>query len=84
MDENCIFQLVPNKWVSEQLLMALSGMSKHMIQHARRTTWLEGREYRHVAPDLNPKMNSPIMYNREAVDNWVEKQRPAIRRRITK
>jgi hypothetical protein len=84
MDENCIFQLVPNKWVSEQLLTALSGMSKSMIRHVRRTTWLEGREYRHVAADLNPKMNSPIMYNREAVDHWIERQRPAIRRHITK
>ncbi|AGP46867.1 hypothetical protein SOD10_39370 [Serratia plymuthica] len=45
---------------------------------------IEGREYRHVAADLNPKMNSPIMYNREAVDHWIERQRPAIRRRITK
>lgn len=78
-----VLQITPNKWVTEELLMSISGMTKHMIQHARRTTWMEGREYRHVAPDLNPKMNSPIMYNREAIDKWIERQRPAIRRRIS-
>jgi hypothetical protein len=80
---NNLVQLTPNKWVTEELLMTLSGMTKHMIQYARRTTWMEGREYRHVAADLNPKMNSPIMYNREEVDKWIERQRPAIRRRIS-
>jgi hypothetical protein len=73
-----IIQMNPSKWVSEDLLMSLTGMTKHMIQHARRTSWMEGREYRHVAPDLNP-----IMYNRHEIDNWVERQRPAIRRRIS-
>ncbi|CAM3388862.1 MULTISPECIES: excisionase family protein [Yersinia] len=77
-----VIQMNPSKWVSEDLLMSLTGMTKHMIQHARRKSWMEGREYRHVAPDLNPKENSPIMYNRQEIDNWVERQRPAIRRRI--
>jgi hypothetical protein len=36
-----IIQLVPNKWVTEELLTATTGMSKHMIQHARRSTWME-------------------------------------------
>lgn len=78
-----VIQLNPSKWVSEDLLMSLTGMTKHMIQHARRSSWMEGREYRHVSPDLNPKQNSPIMYNRQEIDNWVERQRPAIRRKIS-
>lgn len=82
MEEKTVIKLVANKWVSEDLLMSLTGMTKHMIRHARRISWMEGREYRHVAPDLNPKQNSPIMYNRQEIDNWVEKQRPAIRRKI--
>ncbi len=77
-----VIQMNPSKWVSEDLFMSLNGMTKHMIQHARRKSWMEGREYIHVAPDLNPKENSPIMYNRQEIDNWVERQRPAIRRRI--
>ena len=75
-----IIQLVPNKWVTEELL---TGMSKHMIQHARRSTWMEGKHYRHVAPDMAPKQNSPIMYNRDEINHWIEHQSPAKRRRIS-
>lgn len=73
-------QLVPNKWVSEELLIALTGLTKHAIKSAREKSWLEGREYKHYSGDLQPKDNSPILYNRFEVDNWVEKQRPAIPR----
>ena len=78
-----IIQLVPNKWVTEELLTATTGMSKHMIQHARRSTWMEGKHYRHVAPDMAPKQNSPIMYNRDEINHWIEHQSPAKRRRIS-
>ena len=64
-----IIQLVPNKWVTEELLTATTGMSKHMIQHARRSTWMEGKHYRHVAPD--------------EINHWIEHQSPAKRRRIS-
>jgi len=78
-----IIQLVPNKWVTEELLTATTGMTKHMIQHARRSTWMEGKHYRHVAPDMAPKQNSPIMYNRDEINHWIEHQSPAKRRRIS-
>ncbi|HHG8780690.1 excisionase family protein [Enterobacter hormaechei] len=78
-----IIQLVPNKWVTEELLTATTGMSKHMIQHARRSTWMEGKHYRHVAPDMAPKQNSPIMYNLDEINHWIEHQSPAKRRRIS-
>ncbi|HAS1005469.1 excisionase family protein [Enterobacter cloacae subsp. cloacae] len=77
---NDTIQLVPNKWVSEELLIALTGLTKHAIKSAREKSWLEGREYKHYSGDLQPKDNSPILYNRFEVDNWVEKQRPAIPR----
>ncbi|GKV75582.1 DNA-binding protein [Pectobacterium carotovorum subsp. carotovorum] len=75
-----VIQLVPNKWVSERLLMALTGLSKSAIKSAREKSWMEGKEYRHYSGDGNPKDNSPIMYNRNEVDLWIERQRPAIPR----
>ncbi|WP_264041436.1 excisionase family protein [Pectobacterium carotovorum] len=75
-----IIQIVPNKWVSESLLMALTGLTKSAIKSAREKSWMEGREYRHYSGDLQPKDNSPILYNRIEVDAWVERQRPATRR----
>ncbi|EMN1400637.1 excisionase family protein, partial [Enterobacter hormaechei] len=51
--------------------------------HARRSTWMEGKHYRHVAPDMAPKQNSPIMYNRDEINHWIEHQSPAKRRRIS-
>ncbi len=50
-------QLVPNKWVSEELLIALTGLTKHAIKSAREKSWLEGREYKHYSGDLQPKDN---------------------------
>ncbi|MFW5410735.1 excisionase family protein [Pectobacterium brasiliense] len=75
-----IIQIVPNKWVSERLLMALTGLSKSAIKSAREKSWMEGKEYRHYSGDGQPKDNSPIMYNRHEIDLWIERQRPAIPR----
>lgn len=75
-----IIQLTPNKWVSEEVLMAITGLTKNAIKSARTNSWMEGREYRHYSGDCQPKENSPILYNRHEVDNWVERQRPAIPR----
>ncbi|EHF4947194.1 DNA-binding protein [Enterobacter hormaechei] len=72
-------KLNDNEWQ----LTSATGMSKHMIQHARRSTWMEGKHYRHVAPDMAPKQNSPIMYNRDEINHWIEHQSPAKRRRIS-
>lgn len=38
-------QLVPNKWVSEEVLMAITGLTKNAIKSARAKSWMEGREY---------------------------------------
>lgn len=73
--------LTPNKWVSESVLMTLTGLKKNTIKTAREKSWMEGREYRHVAPDEQPRDNSPCFYNREEVDRWIERQPPATRRR---
>lgn len=78
-----VIMLTPNDWVSEEVLIAVSGLSESMIRHARRTSWLEGREYRYVSADMNPKDNCRIMYHRASIDIWVTKQRPAVKRRIS-
>lgn len=66
--------MTPNKWVTESLLIELTGLRPGTIMRARRESWLVGREYVHVAPDENPKPNSECMYNREEIDRWVERQ----------
>ena len=37
-----IIHLVPNKWVSEELLIALTGLTKNAIKSARTLSWMEG------------------------------------------
>lgn len=53
-----IIQLTPNKWVSEEVLMAITGLTKNAIKSARTNSWMEGREYRHYSGDCQPKENS--------------------------
>lgn len=76
MTEKEIIHVTPNKWVSEKLLMAITGLTKSAIKSAREKSWMEGKEYRHYSGDCQPKDNSPILYNRHEVDNWVERQQP--------
>ena len=65
-----IIQIEPNEWVSEDLLMAVTGMKRGTITRARKSSWLLGREYKHVSPEGDPKPTSECMYNRKAVDAW--------------
>ncbi len=66
-----IFQLAPNEWVCESVLIAVTGLKPGTILRARKECWMVGREYIHVSPDGNPKPSSECMYNRKAVDAWV-------------
>ncbi|MEX0495966.1 excisionase family protein [Raoultella terrigena] len=72
---NEVIQLVPNDWVSEKILITLTGLKPGTIMRARKESWLVGREYIHVSPDGNPKPSSECMYNRRAIDQWIESQR---------
>jgi len=69
-----VIQLVPNKWVTEQNLIAVTGLKRGTIERARRESWFLGREYLHVSPDGEPKPNSEFMYNTEAINLWIEQQ----------
>ncbi|HIC1849292.1 excisionase family protein, partial [Escherichia coli] len=53
-----IIQIEPNEWVSEDLLMAVTGMKRGTITRARKSSWLLGREYKHVSPEGDPKPTS--------------------------
>ncbi|WP_316543706.1 excisionase family protein [Klebsiella grimontii] len=71
-----IIQIEPNEWVSEDLLMAVTGLKRGTITRARKASWLLGREYKHVSPEDEPKPTSECMYNRKAVDAWIQAQKP--------
>lgn len=70
-----IVMLVPNEWVTEKVLIAVTGLKPGTIARARKESWLVGREYKHVSPDGEPKPTSECMYNRRAVDAWVAAQK---------
>ncbi|EGF2259467.1 excisionase family protein [Salmonella enterica] len=69
--QTIIYQIVPNEWVTEKLLIAATGLKPGTILRARKESWLLGREYKHVAPGGHPKPTSECMYNRKAVDAWI-------------
>ena len=64
----------PGKWVSEEQLIALKGIKKGTLKKAREKSFMEGREYKHVAHDGMPWDNSPCFYNLEEIDRWIERQ----------
>lgn len=68
---NNIIQLEPNDWVTEELLIAVTGLKSGTIARARKNAWLLGREYKHVSPVGEPKPTNECMYNRKAVDAWI-------------
>ncbi|MDU5827487.1 excisionase family protein [Mixta calida] len=76
-----VIQLMPSKWVSEAVLMQITGLKKNTIKTAREVSWMEGREYKHVSPDGVPRENSMCFYDWRAVEKWIDKQPPAIPRR---
>lgn len=75
-----VIQLAPSKWVSESVLMAMTGLKKNTITTARKKCWMEGKEYKHVSPDGVPMDNSSCFYNWKEIERWIEKQPPAIPR----
>ena len=67
---------------AEEKLVEITGLRPGTIERARKKCWMVGREYLHVSPDGVPKKNSECMYNRKAVDQWVEsmsKKQPGAR-----
>ena len=67
-----MIQIVPSDWVTEDLLVKMTGLRPGTIASARKKSWLCGREYVHMSPDSIPKENSECLYNHKAIDQWVE------------
>lgn len=67
-----IIQLVPNEWVTDKLLIAVTGLKPGTILRARKESWLPGREYKHVAPDGHPKPTSECLYHIPTINRWIK------------
>ncbi|HIF8140561.1 TPA: excisionase family protein, partial [Escherichia coli] len=50
-----VVQINANEWVTLELLMAVTGLRKGTILRARDSAWMNGREYKQIAPDGTPK-----------------------------
>ncbi|WP_411904942.1 excisionase family protein, partial [Salmonella enterica] len=46
-----IIQLTPNKWVSEKVLIAFTGLKLGTITRPRKASWMLGREFLHNSPE---------------------------------
>lgn len=73
-----IIKIETNDWVTEELLITVTGLKPGTIARARKKSWLMGREYRHVASEGDPSIKNECMYNRKAVDAWVASQKQPI------
>jgi hypothetical protein len=73
--------IVPNDWVTEEKLVEITGLRPGTIERARKNAgWSAGNIC--MSPGRRPKENSECMYNRKAVDQWVEsmsKKQPGAR-----
>ncbi|EBS4563426.1 excisionase [Salmonella enterica subsp. enterica serovar Wangata] len=67
-----IIQLVPNEWVTDKLLIAVTGLKPGTILRARKESWLLGQEYKHVAPDGHPKPTSECLYHIPTINRWIK------------
>lgn len=76
-----VIQLTPSKWVSEAVLMAITGLKKNTIKSAREGYWMEGREYKHVSADSVPMDNSQCFYDWKLIERWIENQPAATPRK---
>ncbi|WP_100040977.1 excisionase family protein [Escherichia coli] len=60
--------------VTLELLMAVTGLRKGTILRARDSAWMNGREYKQIAPDGTPKKNSECLYHLPTINTWIKNQ----------
>ncbi|WP_439291812.1 MULTISPECIES: excisionase family protein [Rahnella] len=66
-------KLYTNKWLSQELLSVVTGLKPSIIKRALEASWVEGREYKRVLDIDDPSGEGEILYNREAIDDWIGK-----------
>ncbi|AEW24507.1 excisionase family protein [Escherichia coli] len=69
-----VVQINANEWVTLELLMAVTGLRKGTILRARDSAWMNGREYKQIAPDGTPKKNSECLYHLPTINTWIKNQ----------
>ncbi|BDG85235.1 excisionase [Citrobacter koseri] len=74
-----VILLTPNEWVTEKVLIAVTGLKPGTVLRARKESWMLGREYKHIAPDGSPKPTSECMYCIPEINRWIKSQpNPAV------
>ncbi|EFI7811557.1 excisionase [Escherichia coli] len=73
--QTIIYQITPSKWCTERVLIASTGLKPGTIERARRKSWMQGKEYRHYAVEVDPGHYSECLYNIEEIMRWIENQK---------
>ncbi|EBO9194817.1 TPA: excisionase family protein [Salmonella enterica subsp. salamae serovar 21:z10:[z6]] len=69
--QTIIYQIAPNDWVTEKLLIAATGLKPGTILRARKESWFVGREYKHITLDGEPKPNGECLYHLPTINRWI-------------
>ncbi len=69
--QNIIYQIAPNEWVTDEVLMASTGLKHGTIMRARKKAWFVGREYKHMTLDGKPKPNGECLYHLPTINRWI-------------
>lgn len=64
----------PNKWLTKDLLMLVTGLSDGKIRAFRRGAWRQGKEWILASTDGIPKSNSEALYNLDEINAFLDKQ----------
>ncbi|EBL9222327.1 excisionase family protein [Salmonella enterica] len=72
--QTIIYQIVPNEWVTDDLLTAATGIRPGTIRRARKESWMLGREYKHVSPSGIPSANNECLYHIPSINRWIKNQ----------
>ncbi|MBY3789532.1 DUF1233 family excisionase [Photobacterium carnosum] len=70
-----IYQIEPNKWVSNILIEAITGLTDRQIKEYRMLAWKEGIHFKHASPSGSKGRNSKLMYNRVEIDHFFDNEK---------
>ncbi|PSU69125.1 excisionase family protein [Photobacterium phosphoreum] len=67
-----IYQVEPNKWVSNILIEAITGLTERRIKEYRMYAWQEGIHFKHASPKGTNGTTAKLMYNRIEIDRFFD------------